>query len=79
MATHPTKVSGGGDVPLDTSDDNIDNNEMKPSTIEDPLLAYVLFSMQSGSVNNIKKAVAGHFTAALVIAAKDKLWVNCEE
>ena len=39
-----------------------------------PLLAYILFSMQSATRDNIKLAVLGRFSAEEILEAKSKLW-----
>ena len=38
-----------------------------------PLLAYIIFSMQSASIDNIRKATLGYFTTAQILEAKDAL------
>ena len=49
------------------------------SLIVSPLLPYMLFSLQSGTEENVQRAVLGNFTAAQIIEAKDLLWDKCEE
>ena len=49
------------------------------SLIMSPLLSYILFSLQSGTGENVQRAVLGNFTAAQIIEAKDLLWDKCEE
>ena len=44
-----------------------------------PLLAYILFSLQSGSIENIKNAALGHFTHQEIVDAKNTLWDACGE
>ena len=45
-----------------------------------PLLAYVFFSMQSATVDNVRKAALSYFTPAQILDAKDALWgnIDCE-
>jgi hypothetical protein len=45
--------------------------------ISNPLLAYMVFALQSGTSENVKNAVLGHFTEDVIIAAKDVLWKFC--
>ena len=42
-----------------------------------PLLAYILFSLQSGSVDKVKLAVIGYFTDQQIHDAKESLWAHC--
>ena len=42
-----------------------------------PLLAYTLFSLQSGTADKVKQAVMGFFSDKLVSDAKDSLWNHC--
>ena len=39
-----------------------------------PILSYIVFSMQSGSTEKIKQAVCGHFSGEAISEAKSKLW-----
>lgn len=45
-------------------------------TINEPLLAYITFALQTGTVENVKKAVIGFFTAEQIVRAKNVLWKN---
>ena len=51
-------------------DSNAENN--KP--VIQPLLAYIAYSMNSGTMDNIKKAVIGHFCLEQIVEAKNALW-----
>ena len=42
-----------------------------------PLLSYIVFSMQSGTVNNIRNAVLGKFSETQILEAKNALWEHC--
>ena len=42
-----------------------------------PILSYILFSMQSAAADNIKLAVMGHFSDNTICEAKDMLWSFC--
>ena len=42
-----------------------------------PLLAYILFSMQAGTVEKIKCVILRQFTEKQVLEAKDALWDHC--
>ena len=42
-----------------------------------PVIAYIVFSMQSGSLENIRNATLGFFTETDINMAKDDLWVHC--
>jgi hypothetical protein len=44
--------------------------------MEQPLLAYIVSSLQAGTVENVKKAVLGFFTAKQIGDAKHVLWEN---
>ena len=52
------------------------NNDHK--LILNPLLAYVISSMHSGSNDNIKHVVSGHFCASDITTAKNDLWDHCD-
>jgi hypothetical protein len=43
-------------------------------TINDSLLAYTMFSLQTGTADNVKKAVLGFFTPDQIARSKDILW-----
>ena len=47
------------------------------NVIVQPLLAYIVFALQSGTVSNIKNAIIGHFTLDQIIQAKETLWAHC--
>ena len=42
-----------------------------------PVISYIVFSMQSGSVENIKNATVGFFSDDDITAAKYDLWAHC--
>ena len=42
-----------------------------------PLLSYIVFSMQSGTVNNIRNAVLGKFSESQILEAKNALCDHC--
>ena len=42
-----------------------------------PLLSYMVFSLQSGSVANVRSAILGKFTEPHILEAKDALWHHC--
>ena len=44
----------------------------------EPVIACIVFSMQSGTFDNIKNATLGAFTEAEISSAKDDLWTHCE-
>ena len=46
-------------------------------TVVNPMLSYVVFALQSGTVGNIKNAVLGHFTPDQITEAKSILWETC--
>jgi hypothetical protein len=39
-----------------------------------PLLAYIAYSLDSNSIESIRRAVSGHFTLSDILLAKDILW-----
>ena len=47
--------------------------------IFDPLLAYIQASLPSGTAENVKNAVLGHFTLEEIIKAKNELWSKCDD
>lgn len=47
-------------------------------SINDALLSYITYALQSGSKENIHRAVLGHFTPADIHDAKAKLWNKCD-
>jgi hypothetical protein len=49
-------------------------NVENPSVINDPLLAYTVIALKSGTVENVKKAVLGFFTAQQILNTKNVLW-----
>ena len=51
---------------------------MSAKYVLQPLLAYVIFSMQSATIDNIRKATLGYFTPAQISEAKDALWENSD-
>ena len=48
------------------------------SMLLQPLVAYVVFSLQSGTREDIKHAVLEHFTPDQISDAKDALWEHCD-
>jgi hypothetical protein len=50
------------------------NADGSPPMINEPLLAFIVFAMQSGTIENTKKAVLGFFTADRILKAKGTLW-----
>jgi hypothetical protein len=46
--------------------------------INNAILAYISYSMQSGTHENIKKAVLGSFNGDEIAKAKHDLWDNCD-
>ena len=47
------------------------------SLLMDSVLSYIVFSLQSASVDNVKRAVLGYFSEDEIVKAKDKLWNKC--
>ena len=45
--------------------------------LTEPVIAYIVFSMQSRTFDNIKNATLGAFTEAEISSAKDDLWTHC--
>ena len=56
----------------------IRNHDNNSEFILEPLLAYILFSLQSSTSENISKAVLGHFTPKQIFNAKEVLWGECD-
>ena len=58
------------------------SSKLVTSTLSDepiinPLLSYILFSLSSGTVSNIVKAVVNHFSLEVIEEAKALLWSKC--
>ena len=72
--------SSGRDKGSTNSANNSDVNlgsVNKDTILLDPLLSYVVFALQSGSVENMKNAVLGHFSNVDINLTKDLLWSHC--
>ena len=54
-----------------------DRSDLNNITIQDPLLAYITFAFHSGTRENIRRAVLGHFSPNVIHNSKDKLWTHC--
>ncbi len=58
-----------------TPEDTPEKEEQdEPPVIVDPVLCYIQFSLQSGTAENVRRAVLGHFSADLITVAKNSLW-----
>lgn len=57
---------------------NETNNANSDEIIIQPLLSYILFSLGSGTVTNIIRAVANHFVLDVIEEAKNVLWAKCD-
>lgn len=69
------------DIEDDDDADNIDNNDENnadATVIMNPVLSYIVFAMQNGTVMNLKRAVAGHFPIDHISDAKDMLFSKCD-
>ena len=55
-----------------------DDNPSNENILIQPLLSYVLFSLQNSTVDNVRNAVLGHFSEDAVIDAKNSLWANSD-
>lgn len=53
-----------------------DHSPSQSPPIIQPVLAYIVFAMHSGTNDNVRNAVLGHFTMEQIIEAKDELWAN---
>ena len=51
--------------------------EMHQELFLQPLVAYIIYSFQSSSYENIKLAVMGHFSLEQIVGAKNDLWDFC--
>ena len=47
-------------------------------SVVNPLLAYMLFALQSGTAENVRQAVIAHFPLNAVLNAKTALWDACD-
>ena len=57
--------------------DDVDHNVADPETdniIEDPVLAYILFSQQSGTAAKVRMVATAFFSIEQITQAKDRLW-----
>ena len=71
-------MSPSTDENYEREDVNIRNHDNNSEFILEPLLAYILFSLQSSTSENISKAVLGHFTPEQIFNAKEVLWGKCD-
>ena len=71
-------MSPSTDKNYEREDVNIRNHDNNSEFILEPLLAYILFSLQSSTSENISKAVLGHFTPEQIFNAKEVLWGKCD-
>ena len=72
--------SSGRDKGSTNSANNSDVNlgsVNKDTILLDPLLSYVVFALQSGSVEIVKNAVLGYFSNVDINLTKDLLWSHC--
>lgn len=51
--------------------------QQKQQQIVNPLLTYIVFATNSGTQENVKEAVIGHFTLSQMQEARDVLWDTC--
>ena len=63
-------MSPSRDENYEREDVNRGNHDNNSEFILEPLLAYILFSLQSSTSENISKAVLGHFTPEQIFNAK---------
>ena len=49
------------------------------SIIIDPLLSYTSFSLQNGTIENIKKCAVNNFALETVVHSKNLLWEKCDK
>ena len=71
-------MSPSTDENYEREDANIRNQDHNSEFKLEPLLAYILFSLQSSTSENISKAVLGHFTPEQIFNAKEVLWGKCD-
>ena len=55
----------------------MDKTESKNNMLLQPILAYILFSLQSGTQENVKSAILNQFTDGEITEAKEALWKCC--
>ena len=67
-------MSPSTDENYEREDVNTRYHDNNSEFILEPLLAYILFSLQSSTSENISKAVLGHFTPEQIFNAKEVLW-----
>ena len=77
-----TRFGGNKEEDKNTRENNTnntdDNEETNEVNIVNPLLAYILFSLHSGTVENVRNAVIDHFPLDIIINAKNILWDSCD-
>ena len=75
------------DIPLMVNLPDINNaseGDVRPTVrptddiIMQPLLAYIHYALQSGTAENIKRVVTGHFTGETIMEAKEVLFDRCD-
>ena len=65
-------------IPEENSASDIPENNRARNCILNPLLAYTVYGLLSGTVSNVNIAVLGYFTPEQIIEAKNTLWDNCD-
>ena len=77
-----TRIGGNKEEDKNTRENNTNNTDNNEKTNEvnivNPLLAYILFSLHSGTVENVRNAVIDHFPLDIIINAKNILWNSCD-
>ncbi len=80
--THEDTVDGDNTGEQMDEESNIDSNDDDDTTgtavknIHEPLLAYIVFALQSGTTDNVRRAVLGCFSSTKMYDAKEALWSN---
>jgi hypothetical protein len=76
VVTESDRVNLKGNEDVISKDTNGLENDVRQSMINEPLLSYVVFALQSGTVENVKKAVLSFFSSEQILNAKNVLWKN---
>jgi hypothetical protein len=83
--TNSTEVQGDSkvhDENIDTVEDSADDDDDDDDetlVVLDPVLGYLCYGLQSGTVTNAKKAAIGHFTSGQIKKGKEKLYDKCKD
>lgn len=77
--TEVHKDSTGATTSSNVGSAVVEENDEAVYVILDPVLGYLSYGLQSGTVTNAKKAALGHFTSTQIKKAKEVLYDKCKD